>query len=82
MKVQPAKLRRKSTPAISQRSRTLDQSSPGARVPSQEPIFDDLHARITVRAYELYVARGRRDGCADQDWLDAQREILNHTFPE
>jgi hypothetical protein len=25
--------------------------------------------------------RGRREGCAEQDWLDAEREILNRTFP-
>lgn len=45
-----------------------------------QPPFDDLHARITVRAYYLYVERGRREGCAEQDWLDAEREVLNHTF--
>ena len=26
------------------------------------------------RAYELYEQRGRRDGRADQDWLEAERE--------
>jgi broad specificity phosphatase PhoE len=30
------------------------------------------HAR---RAYELYAQRGRRDGRAGQDWLEAGREI-------
>jgi hypothetical protein len=45
-----------------------------ARVP--QPSFDDLHARITVRAYELYVERGYRDGGALEDWLDAEREVL------
>jgi hypothetical protein len=82
MKVQPSKQRTQNTPAISQRSRTQDQSSTETTVPKKKPTFDDLHARITVRAYELYVARGRREGCAEQDWLDAEREILNHTFPE
>jgi DUF2934 family protein len=41
-----------------------------------QPSFDDLHARITVRAYELYVERGYRDGGALEDWLDAEREVL------
>ena len=45
------------------------------------PAFDDLHARITTRAYELYVQRGRRDGCAVEDWLDAEREIVGREFP-
>lgn len=33
---------------------------------------DDRHARVAVRAYELYVERGRRDGKALDDWLDAK----------
>lgn len=36
--------------------------------------FEDLHARVTARAYELYVQRGSRDGCALEDWLEAERE--------
>ena len=31
--------------------------------------------QITRRAYELYELRGRRDGQADRDWFDAEREI-------
>jgi len=80
MKIQPSKQRTKNTRAISQASRTQNQSSTGTAVRKKKPTFDDLHARITVRAYELYVARGRREGCAEQDWLDAEREILDHTF--
>jgi len=37
-----------------------------------------LHDRIATRAYALYRARGDRQGCALQDWLDAEREILSH----
>ena len=43
-----------------------------------QPSFDDLHARIAVRAYELYVERGYRDDGALEDWLDAEREVLAH----
>lgn len=32
-------------------------------------------ARIAVRAYELYEQRGRQDGYALEDWLQAEREI-------
>jgi H+-transporting ATPase len=35
----------------------------------------DLRPRIATRAYELYEQRGRRDGQAGQDWLEAEREI-------
>jgi hypothetical protein len=37
---------------------------------------EDRHARVAVRAYELYVERGRRDGKALDDWLDAEFEML------
>ena len=38
--------------------------------------FEDLHERITARAYELYAQRGWREGHALDDWLDAERENL------
>jgi len=44
--------------------------------PRAQPSFDDLHARIAARAYELYVQRGYREGSALEDWLDAERETL------
>jgi hypothetical protein len=40
---------------------------------------EDLHERITARAYELYALRGWREGYALEDWVDAEREIL-HEF--
>jgi hypothetical protein len=44
----------------------------------EQPVHgqDELTARIEGRAYELYVERGRRKGCALEDWLDAEREML------
>jgi hypothetical protein len=43
----------------------------------------DLLEQIRARAYELYEHRGRRDGFAEQDWLQAEAEILTrvNTFP-
>ena len=35
----------------------------------------DVTPQIARRAYELYEQRGHRDGHADQDWLQAEREI-------
>ncbi len=35
----------------------------------------DVTPQIARRAYELYEQRGRYDGQADQDWLQAEREI-------
>ena len=35
----------------------------------------DVNALITQRAFELYVKRGRQEGHATEDWLQAEREI-------
>jgi hypothetical protein len=42
------------------------------------PGDDDLlvQRRIALRAYELYLQRGGVDGHAGEDWLQAEREIL------
>lgn len=59
-----------------------DQSPSGSSTSSRrKPAFEDLHAVISNRAYELYVQRGSRDGHAQEDWLDAEREVLNREFP-
>ena len=49
--------------------------------PRKKPAFEDLHARISLRAYELYLQRGCREGHAQEDWLDAEREIIDREFP-
>ena len=48
------------------------------REPGERPAHsqDVLRTRIERRAYELYVERGCREGCALEDWFDAEREIL------
>lgn len=42
------------------------------------PRNDDLSVqrRIAMRAYELYLHRGGANGHAEEDWLQAEREIL------
>ena len=37
----------------------------------------DFHARISERAYALYEKHGREDGHALEDWLEAERQVLN-----
>lgn len=34
------------------------------------------HDRIARRAYELYEQRGRRNGSALKDWLNAERQVV------
>jgi hypothetical protein len=36
----------------------------------------DIEAEIRRRAYELYEGRGHSDGQAEQDWIQAEREVL------
>jgi Protein of unknown function (DUF2934) len=37
---------------------------------------ETLRDQIAQRAYELYEQRGRQDGFAVQDWLQAEQEWL------
>jgi hypothetical protein len=37
--------------------------------------FSELEERIRIRAYELYEQRGRHDGKALEDWLEAEAEL-------
>jgi hypothetical protein len=51
---------------------------------TNEPSIDmeALHRQITQRAYELYEQRGRQEGFAMQDWLQAQQELRLHASVE
>jgi hypothetical protein len=40
-----------------------------------DPSFDEEEERIRLRAYELYEKRGKRDGHALDDWLQAEAEL-------
>jgi len=48
--------------------------------PSRLPGEDRL-VLTANRAYELYRERGYRDGCALEDWLEAEREVLSQIPP-
>jgi DUF2934 family protein len=37
----------------------------------------DYGDRVSQRAYELYLARGRADGRDFDDWIAAEREVTN-----
>ena len=42
----------------------------------QPPSTDSERERVAQRAYELYLARGGADGQAVEDWLSAERELI------
>ena len=50
--------------------KSLESRSPKLDLPS------NAQERIRRRAFELYEQRGRVDGFALDDWLQAEREIL------
>ena len=43
---------------------------------------DQVRSRIAQRAYELYAQRGHAHGYDREDWLEAERQILNETRSE
>lgn len=46
----------------------------GDRAAEQEmPTYEE----ISVAAYQLYLDRGGMDGFADEDWLQAERELMD-----
>jgi hypothetical protein len=51
-----------------------DQSEP--RFVSGTSSRDSERERVAQRAYELYLARGGGDGQAMEDWLSAERELI------
>ena len=51
------------------------KSSPSGAARLPDPVL--LQDMIRARAYELYEKRGREPGRDEQDWLRAEREILN-----
>jgi len=38
--------------------------------------------KVRARAYELYEARGRIDGHAEEDWLQAEGEVAESDEPK
>lgn len=80
MKAQTLKQAADKKPQAPPANRSAESIAPSKSAGQARPSFDDLHARITTRAFELYVERGSRDGCALEDWLDAEREIVSREF--
>ena len=42
----------------------------------------DFHARISEQAYALYEEHGRKDGHALEDWLEAERQVINQSLSQ
>ena len=46
-----------------------------ARTDQVEPHHEPTVEQIQVRAYEIYIQRGRTDGLDLDDWLQAEKEL-------
>lgn len=51
------------------------QAATKVPVSSQSQSFGPASEQIRRRAYEIYVAKGRREGLSDSDWLEAERQL-------
>jgi hypothetical protein len=60
--------------------KSLKESSDGvnsdASSLTRQILNRSIEDQIRDRAYQLYLQRGQRDGNAQQDWLDAEFELL------
>ena len=52
-------------------------ANPPKKPPATAPGEPPVEHQISLRAHELYEARGREDGHAMEDWLRAEEEITN-----
>jgi hypothetical protein len=59
--------KRPPAPAAAAETTTVETTTTEVRTPS--------HDEIARRAYELFLARGRQHGRAQEDWLSAEREL-------
>jgi hypothetical protein len=60
---------------VSKRSKS--SAFPGkTHVPISPNSITPSHDQIRQRAYELYELRGRQDGFSEQDWLEAEQQML------
>jgi hypothetical protein len=57
-------------------SGTAGSSTAAGRVGTPVELPDGLWERISRKAYELWDQRGRQEGQALQDWLDAEALVM------
>ena len=55
-------------------SKPIERSSPGSETQTAEG--HPTREEIELRAYQIYVERGGADGSDVEDWLHAERELL------
>lgn len=53
------------------------RSNENTRTIQPDAYSQDVHARISERAYALYEEHDREDGHALENWLEAEQQVLN-----
>jgi hypothetical protein len=57
------------------KTRATDYVAPQERELLSENGGAPSHEDIAALAHELWIARGRTDGAAEEDWLEAERQL-------
>jgi hypothetical protein len=73
--------RRRNSRSSNSESAQLEDTSP-RDVLAAEADADSHNERIARRAYQRYENRGRDDGRDQEDWFEAERELLSDTPAE
>ena len=77
MNLEPARHTKEKTPPAPARSQAKSVTPAAKHTTQPVSPSDDRHVLTAKRAYELHSERGYRQGYALDDWLEAEREILN-----
>jgi Protein of unknown function (DUF2934) len=73
-----AKTQSVSRPTQRATQNTIESRSKGNTSTNQlDEHSQNVHAHTSERAYALYEERGRVDGHALEDWLEAEQQLLN-----
>lgn len=57
-------------------AKRIKRAEPVSAFPASIELTDGIWERISVKAYELWEARGRRDGHDLEDWYDAEEIVM------
>jgi hypothetical protein len=81
MDLEPTRPQKRKTTRPPSAPKAKSSPSPATVTSQRVSPCDDLHILIAQRAYRLHCERGYRHGCALDDWLEAEREILSQSPP-
>ena len=58
------------------RSLAIEPTNQAKQQRAPDGATNDIQEKIRLRAFELYEARGRMDGHQEEDWYQAESELL------